>query len=110
MTRIAFRSPVTVELRRAEAPPAPWGIFQVTQKFDTPDYYASLKVPRPVPLPTHGATDIGDGRCGSSIVAMAAGTAWRVQDNASTIPDPAGQYTYTNALGIIIDHGSGVRS
>lgn len=103
MAIIQFRSPVTVELR-PPGPQAPVGIFQVTQQFDTPDYYAMQKVPRPDPLPTHGATDIGDLRCGAPIVAMAPGTAWRVQDNATALG------AATNALGIVIDHGSGVRT
>lgn len=101
---ITFRSPVTVELRRSWDPPAPVGIFQVTQRFDTPDYYASQRVPPPNPLPTHGATDIGDKRCGAPIVAMAPGIAWRVQDNATAFG------AATNALGIRIDHGEGVVS
>lgn len=104
MAIIAFRSPVTVPLLSADEPSPPAGIFQVTQHFNTPDYYASQRIPPPNPLPTHGAVDIGDKRCGAPIVAMAPGTAYRVQDNATSLG------AATNALGVVVDHGFGVRS
>lgn len=104
MAIIHFRSPVTVPLHRAgECSPAT-DDFCVTQHFNTPDYYASQKVPPPDPLPQHNATDIGNFRCGYPIVAMAPGTAWRVQDNATAFGAP------NNALGIVVDHGSGVKT
>jgi hypothetical protein len=48
------------------------------------------------------ATDIGNTRCNDPIVAMAAGTVRLVQDNATAFGAPS------NALGVVIDHGSGI--
>lgn len=104
MTVIQFRSPVTTELRRkGQCTPAS-DAFCVTQQFSDPDFYWSNAPNPPNPLPTHNATDIGNFRCGYPILAMAPGTAWRVQDNATALGAP------TNALGIVVDHGSGVKS
>jgi hypothetical protein len=101
---IQFRSPVTTPLHpRGQCSPAS-DDFCVTQQFNDPDFYWSNIPNPPNPLPTHRATDIGNFRCGYPIVAMAAGTAWRVQDNASALG------AASNALGIVIDHGSGVKS
>lgn len=109
MTAITFRSPVTKTLLRAgtakPVPPDPraYDTFRVTQQFDTLDsYWADIdrragRTPR-----THQATDIGNFRCGDPIVAMAAGVAYRVKDNATALGAP------TDALGIRIDHGSGI--
>jgi hypothetical protein len=48
--------------------------------------------------------DIGNYRCGDTLVAMAPGVAYRVQDNATAYGAPS------NALGVRIDHGHGVLS
>jgi hypothetical protein len=104
MAVIQFRSPVTTPLHRKGQCVPSSDDFCVTQQFDDPDYYWSNIPNPPNPLPTHRATDIGNFRCGYPIVAMAAGTAWRVQDNASALG------AASNALGIVIDHGSGVKS
>jgi hypothetical protein len=100
---IRFRSPVTRPLHppRGDAP-REGDHFYVTQRFDDPDfYYANLPNP-PNPLPTHRATDIGNGQCGYPIVAMAPGVAYRTKDDATRLGAP------TDALGIRIDHGQGV--
>jgi murein DD-endopeptidase MepM/ murein hydrolase activator NlpD len=104
MAVIQFRSPVTTPLHRKGQCVPSSDDFCVTQQFDDPDYYWSNIPNPPNPLPTHRATDIGNFRCGYPIVAMAAGTAWRVQDNASALG------AASNALGIVVDHGSGVKS
>jgi hypothetical protein len=100
---IAFRSPVTTPLHpKGQCSPAS-DDFCVTQQFNDPDFYWSNIDPVKAAL-GHRATDIGNFRCGYPIVAMAPGTAWRVQDNATALG------AATNALGIVIDHGSGVRT
>jgi hypothetical protein len=111
MTTVGFRRPVTKPLLRLGTvkplPPDPraYDTFRVTQRFGTPDaYYAEIdrragRTPR-----THGAVDVGNFRCGDAVVAMAPGTARRVQDNAVALG------AKTNALGLVIDHGSGITS
>lgn len=100
---ITFRAPVTLPLLRAGTPkPAPpdpraYESFRVTQRFgDRDHFYADGR--------SHNATDVGNYRCGEPVVAMAAGIAYHVTDNATALG------AKTNALGIAIDHGQGVRS
>lgn len=94
VTAIAFRSPVRVPLLRFGVPkplppdPAAHDTFAVTQIFH----------------PKHLAVDIGNYRCGDTLVAMAPGVAYRVRDNATVYGAPS------DALGIRIDHGHGVLS
>lgn len=102
MTTITFRRPTTVPLKRKGQCVPTSTDFCVTQQFDDPDYYWSNVPNPPNPLPTHRATDIGNFRCGFPIVAMAAGIARRVQDNATSLGAP------NNALGVVIDHGGGI--
>jgi len=96
MTSIRFRSPVTLPLLRKGTPkplppdPRAYETFRVTQQFSDVDFYH--KDGR-----LHNATDIGNFACGSPIVAMAPGVAYRVKDSAG-------------ALGIRIDHGDGISS
>lgn len=92
---IRFRSPVLKPLLRADQPlPADRSsVFRVTQRFTDRDFYWNDGR-------THSATDIGDFGCGSPLVAMADGTAYRVKDNASQIQPGA-----SDALGVRIDHG-----
>jgi hypothetical protein len=102
MAVIVFRSPVNVPLHRSEwVRPAGNTDFRVTQQFNSPDFYWKNIDPAKAAL-GHRATDIGNARCGWPIVAMAAGTATRLKDNATNLGAP------TDALGIKIDHGSGI--
>ena len=104
VTVIAFRSPVRVPLLRAGTPkptppdPRAYDTFRVTQRFDdvNPLYPEFGK---------HRAVDIGNFRCGDTLVAMAPGVAYRVKDNAK-----AARGAPSDALGIRIDHGHGVLS
>lgn len=109
MSTITFRSPVLKPLLRAgttkPVPPDPraYETFRVTQQYDSIDFYwKDIDIAAGRPPRTHQATDIGNFRCGDAVVAMAAGVASRVQDNATALGAP------TNALGIRIDHGSGI--
>lgn len=106
MTTITFRSPVLEPLHREgwSRPSSGAGAddFRVTQQFGDPDYYWSNVPNPPNPLPTHRATDIGNGRCGYPLVAMAAGLVTRIHDNAKMYGAPE------DALGVRIDHGHGV--
>jgi hypothetical protein len=103
MTAIAFRSPVVRPLHPSEwIRPAGSLDFRVTQQFNDPDFYWSRIDPARAAL-GHRATDIGQGRCGGALVAMAPGTVRRVKDNASQISPGA-----TDALGIVVDHGYGI--
>lgn len=111
MSIIRFRSPVTKPLLRAGTPkPAPpdpraYDTFRVTQQFGTPDsFYAELDIREGRTPRTHGATDVGNYRCGEPVVAMAAGTVRRVRDNATALGAPS------DALGVVIDHGGGITS
>lgn len=108
MTTITFRRPTIARLHRADAPIPPPGEFRVTQRFGSPDFYWSNVANPPSPLPTHGATDIGNFRCNDPIVAMAPGIAYRIKDNASAVTPPPGEPPYTDALGIRVDHGHGI--
>lgn len=102
MTLLTFRSPVTTPLyRRGESDGVADDDFTITQRFFDPDFYWSNIDPVKAAL-GHRATDIGNFRCGYPIVAMAAGVARRVQDNAMQLGAP------NNALGIVIDHGYGI--
>lgn len=102
---IRFRRPTIEPLHRKGYPRPATGPgaddFRVTQQFDDPDYYWIDKDPEKAAL-GHRATDIGNGRCGYPIVAMADGRARLVQDNAKALG------AATNALGVIVDHGDGV--
>ena len=102
MTTIRFRSPVTRPLYppRGDKPRIA-DEFYVTQRFDDLDYYWSQVDPAKA-AQKHRATDIGNGRCGYPIVAMAAGTAYRIKDNATAYGAP------NDALGVRVDHGHGV--
>lgn len=102
MPVLIFRSPVTTKLHPATAPVPPAGEFRVTQQFGDPDYYWSNVPNPPNPLPTHNATDIGNRRCNDPIVAMAAGIAYPIRDNATAYG------AATDALGVRIDHGNGI--
>jgi len=102
MTTITFRSPVTRPLYPPRTGPRIADEFYVTQRFDDPDAYQANRPNPPDPLPTHRATDIGNGRCGYPIVAMAPGIAQRIKDNATALG------AATDALGIRIDHGYGI--
>lgn len=100
MTTIQFRSPVLRPVLRLGTPkpvppdPRAYETFRVTQTFGSLDgYYKGV---------AHGATDIGNFRCGDAVVAMAAGFARRVQDNAASLG------ALSNALGVVIDHGNGL--
>lgn len=103
MASIPFRSPVRVPLLRFGAPkptppdPRAYDTFRVTQRYDDPD---SIN-----PMVLHRAVDIGNFRCGDTLVAMAPGVAYRVKDNAK-----AARGAPSDALGIRIDHGHGVTS
>lgn len=101
MAVIQFRRPVTTELRRRGQCSPATDAFCVTQQFNDPDFYWSNIDPAKAAL-GHRATDIGNFRCGYPIVAMAAGRARRVQDNATALGAP------NNALGIQIEHGYGI--
>ncbi|MGZ8512637.1 MAG: peptidoglycan DD-metalloendopeptidase family protein [Candidatus Limnocylindria bacterium] len=100
MAKIAFRSPVTVPLLRFGTPkplppdPRAFETFRVTKRSRDPDPGG--------PGGKHLAVDIGNFRCGDPIVAMAPGKAHRAHDEAKADGAPS------NALGIRIDHGSGV--
>lgn len=103
MTALTFRSPVTKPLLRAgtskPVPPDPaaYDTFRVTQAFGARDfYYADGRV--------HGAVDVGNFRCGDPVVAMCAGTARRVKDNARSLG------AKSDALGVVVDHGYGITS
>ena len=102
MATIAFRSPVTVPLLRFGAPkpvppdPRAHDTFRITKRSRDPDPGG--------PGGKHLAIDFGNFRCGDPIVAMAPGKARRAHDAAKADGAP------TNALGIIIDHGSGVHT
>lgn len=102
---IAFRSPVNRPLhRQGHARQSGQDFdFRVTQRFGDPDFYWSKIDPAKAAL-GHRASDIGNWRCGDPIVAMASGTARRLRDNASRIGPPG----TSDALGVRIDHGSGV--
>ncbi len=98
MTRIAFRSPVEVRLL-LQGQPKPPGLpltatFRIIRRAKDPEKLG--------PGGKHMAIDIGNFDCGAPIVAMAPGTAHRTEDEAKK------KGAETNALGIIIDHGSGV--
>lgn len=103
MPTIEFRSPVRVPLlpfgARKPMPPDPraYDTFRVTQRFDDPDFIN--------PQVQHNAVDIGNFRCGDTVVSMAAGTATRVKDNAK-----AARGAPSDALGIRVDHGGGIIS
>lgn len=102
MVLLRFRSPVTTPLyRRGESDGIADDDFTVTQRFHDPDFYWSNIDPIKAAL-GHRATDIGNFRCGYPIVAMAAGVARRVQDNAIQLGAP------NNALGMVVDHGYGI--
>lgn len=95
MAKLTFRSPVTKPLLRAgtakPVPPDPraYETFRVTQQFGSLDGYFKGQ--------PHNAVDIGNFRCGDPVVAMLAGQARRVKDEAG-------------ALGVILDHGHGITS
>lgn len=96
MPSIAFRSPVAGTLHRFTwNRPAGNHDFRVTQRFDDEDYYWSK---HGYPGRTHNATDIGSGDCGRYILAMAAGVAYRIHDNASALGAP------NDALGVRVVH------
>lgn len=82
-------------MRPAGVPrPADAGLaFYVTQRFYTADYYWSNADPSKA-TQLHGATDIGNTRCGDPIIAPADGTVRRLTDNATAYGAP------TNALGV----------
>ena len=101
MTTLTFRSPVTKSLLRAGTPkPVPpdsraYDTFRVTQTFGARDaFYQDGRI--------HAAVDIGNFRCGDPVVAMRAGVARRVKDNARS------QGAKTDALGVVLDHGHGI--
>ena len=100
MTSIRFRSPVEVDLLRFGQPKPPGlprtATFRITKRSNDPEPLG--------PGGKHKAIDIGNLDCGAPIVAMAPGTAHRTEDEAKK------KGAKTNALGIIIDHGSGVTS
>lgn len=109
MTTLTFRSPVTKPLLTYGTPkpvppdPRAYDTFRVTQRFDSPDsYWAARDIAAGRPPRTHGATDIGNFRCGDPIVATAPGVARRVHDNATALGMPS------DALGVVIDHGYGI--
>jgi hypothetical protein len=98
MTSLAFRRPTVLPIhRQGWLRPAGLIDFRVTQRFDVPDSFYGGKQ-------DHNAVDLGNFRCGDAVVAMAPGTARRVQDNATALG------AKTNALGLVIDHGSGITS
>jgi len=100
MATIAFRSPVNVPLlrfgaRKPKPPdPAAHDTFRVTKRSKDPEASG--------PGGKHMAIDIGNFRCGDPVVAMAPGKARPATDQAK------GDGAPTNAIGVIIDHGSGV--
>lgn len=109
MPTLTFRSPVTKPLLRKGTPkpippdPRAYDTFRVTQQFADPDsYWAARDIAAGRPPRSHNATDIGNFTCGDSVVAMAAGTAWPLRDNASALGAPS------DALGVRVDHGHGV--
>lgn len=98
MPSITFRRPTIQPLKRAGTCVPSSTDFCVTQHFDSPDYYWSNVPNPPSPLPTHRAMDIGNFRCGYPIVAMAAGIARRIKDNATALGAP------NDALGVEVVH------
>lgn len=103
MPTITFRSPVLLPLHPKSWPRPPGSTdFRITQQFDDPDFYWNSVPDPPNPLPTHNATDIGQGFCGGVIAAMAAGRLTRLRDNATALG------AYTDALGMRVDHGYGI--
>lgn len=88
---LRFRSPVTLPVHPSEWVRPPGNTdFRVTQHFDD--------VNPAFPATTHGATDLGNFRCGDAVVAMEAGTAVTIG------PDKYG------ALGIIVTHPGDVQT
>jgi murein DD-endopeptidase MepM/ murein hydrolase activator NlpD len=91
VTKIAFRSPVEVPLLRFGQPKPPGqplnATFRITKRAHHADSHSADG--------KHNAIDIGNFDCGAPIVAMAGGKARRAEDEA-------------HALGVIINHGSGV--
>jgi murein DD-endopeptidase MepM/ murein hydrolase activator NlpD len=102
MANIAFRSPVTVPLlRQNQAKPEPpdpraHDTFRITKRANEAEPTG--------PGGKHMAIDIGNFRCSDPIVAMAGGIARRTHDEAKKFG------AKTDALGVIVDHGSGVTS
>jgi hypothetical protein len=93
-----IRPTVTPIVRFGEQRPDTW--FRVTQRFDDLDSYWSKDPTRA--QQKHRATDIGDGRCGSPLVAMHDGKINHLEDNATAYGAP------NNALGVRLDCGNGV--
>jgi murein DD-endopeptidase MepM/ murein hydrolase activator NlpD len=95
---MAFRRPTALPIHpETWVRPAGSTDFRVTQRFAVPDsFYGGRQ--------QHNAVDLGNFRCGDAVTAMAPGIARRTQDNAVALG------AKTNALGVIIDHGSNVQS
>jgi hypothetical protein len=73
----------------------------VTQQFDDLDYYWSNADPDKA-AQKHRATDIGNTRCGDTLVAMLPSTVTRIKDNATDFG------ALTDALGLRMDCGWGL--
>jgi len=96
MASLTFRRPTVLPIHPSTwVRPAGNIDFRVTQRFDVQDsFYGGAQ--------KHNAVDLGNFRCGDAVVAMVAGTAYRVKDNATALGAP------TDALGLRIDHGFGI--
>lgn len=96
MPTLTGRSPVMLPLhpKNWTRPPGVTD-FRITQQFSDPDFYWADGR-------THNATDIGQGFCGGVLVAMLAGRARHLRDNASALGAP------TDALGVRIECGWGI--
>jgi hypothetical protein len=98
MATMTFRRPTALPIHpQTWVRPSGNTDFRVTQRFDVPDsFYGGRQ--------QHNAIDLGNFRCGDAVVAMAPGVARRTQDNATALG------AKTNALGVVVDHGSGITS
>jgi hypothetical protein len=98
MSSMSFRRPTALPIHpQTWARPSGNTDFRVTQRFAVPDsFYGGRQ--------QHNAVDLGNFSCGGAVVAMAPGIARRTQDNATALG------AKTNALGVIVDHGSGITS
>lgn len=90
MRIVPYMEDRTLDDRLANGRPA----FRITQTFDSPDfYYGDGRI--------HRALDLGNYHCGDKVLAVNDGIARPTKDNATRLG------ATSDALGVIIDHGSG---
>lgn len=98
MVRIAFQRPTVKPVHEfGWVRPPGNDEFVVTQRFTDLDSYWSGTDPDKARL-THQAVDLGNGRCGYSVIAMASGVTRHLRDNATSYGAP------TDALGVEVTH------